>query len=1032
MATPAADEERRIQEGLLELLFQRKQLIRGDISAAKETKDVTQLRLTELQQKLSQLHTSRQQHLELQQELQQALEKSRERLLKMMGQTDIFHNFLIEQNEEEEQQQQQISTTPPPVVVDHQMENSENKDNEMTNRSELLSTTARLSYFTAGETLAEFWCVPKSRLPCTSSTLIPTFNQEQLIIDMMNVTSLMALSKDAHSGMYRRESLYTTILWIPGKDHADEEQQRQNHQNLHNRREIDAHVTLCPYELAGECADMYCPFQHLSSKRENQIVSREKLRLPDLKLPAAPSSCEVHVTPERPKKRQRVMEEVARSFACSTESSNTAMEQEQTTDWKEEDFITLPKCRKEINDSEDEEDKNDEDDRQTESERRHDMSAGDNHDSDLCFWWLSDDKKIQLTKHNLSRLSLLEWMDKVCEIKVDSRTTTIIQPPPNTLIPFVGKMIDAIRLCVHAGRFDIARGIGNLVMKFLSDPSLKNCRVANHLIHPTTDVMELVTSAWRYHHQAHGPLPAFFKAIVVMAIVSEYIKICHFQNDDSGLKQTSVAMFDVIQGLFKTGSNKKKLKRDMQHLAELNRTSIPEEVNLQAILQLSIAYRQGHHRLNETLNCSKYMIERDSLATGLQAIITRGFSALDAALAFIHPLDPTKSLLLFSHIDETVRTLSSETDDPLLLTVLAPIKALQACVLVRQRKYRQAQLCIESHLHDEWGLMKFSELLWCQYVQLRASLPWSPEFQSENHILPIELFAEHEIIAIRIHQLGVNCFHLSMSGDLPLLKAASDSKKRGRSIEPWVEAVINKDSFLKSLDLSNFVFTGFLRKGEKSVTSIPLSIFVGGWAISSLNLMNCNITELPIFFGQYLPNLRHLVLQNNKLTSLSPTLGLLKKLEKLNISGNLLKRLPPSLGNCKELKYLDASYNQLTIVTEALEECQSLESLKLDHNPQLIHPSCLVTKLRNLKEFKLGGLEVIVTLPPKSKRKMPVSVKNACKDATTTSKTNAEELQRDKTLTMDLAASPDAMIVSSQVGEEIRLPTSSQFEDAME
>jgi hypothetical protein len=65
-------------------------------------------------------------------------------------------------------------------------------------------------------------------------------------------------------------------------------------------------------------------------------------------------------------------------------------------------------------------------------------------------------------------------------------------------------------------------------------------------------------------------------------------------------------------------------------------------------------------------------------------------------------------------------------------------------------------------------------------------------------------------------------------------------------------------------------------------------------------------------------------------------------------------------------------------------------------------------------------------------RKMPVSVKNACKDATTTSKTNAEELQRDKTLTMDLAASPDAMIVSSQVGEEIRLPTSSQFEDAME
>ena len=58
---------------------------------------------------------------------------------------------------------------------------------------------------------------------------------------------------------------------------------------------LDPNVALCPYELAGVCADSFCPYQHLNAKERpahETILPRELLPLPQLRLPEEPDRWE--------------------------------------------------------------------------------------------------------------------------------------------------------------------------------------------------------------------------------------------------------------------------------------------------------------------------------------------------------------------------------------------------------------------------------------------------------------------------------------------------------------------------------------------------------------------------------------------------------------------------------------------------------------------------------------------------------------------------------------------------------------------
>jgi Putative zinc-finger domain len=834
MATTSAaqlEEEVLIQEGFLELLLQRKEAVRAKVSAAQETKTAKQQRLLELKQKQRHLIASRQRHAELRQELEQALEKSRERLLKMGGMEWLLLDNHDDEDEPTDDSIEHCNATTSPL------NEAENNQSETPAHSTLLSSS--IPSFATLPKLDDFWCCPKSTLPYLS-TFIP--GSRTRIETMMNVTALetLILDKRYPDGAHRRQSMFQSTLWLRGKDVAVED-------NANDDGRMDADVTLCPYELAGECADSYCAFQHLSPRPK---VSRERLRLPDMKLP--PSFTIV----EPARKRQRGQPKMM--HASNQKSLVSPLVEEH---WKEQDFISLPPPR------EDSDDYGDEDDS---------LAEVDSGEHSPEFWWLQESSKLRIEHHDLSSLSFLEWLHIVFEIKVSA--TSVETPEPCSdefLVPFVGRMIDAIRISLHAGRFDVATGIGDVVNKYC-----QLSEAAKGLVGPLTLVMDLVASTWTYHAQPNGPFLAAFGANIGMAMVSEYLRLIHSRGEGE-----NAALFGLIQQLFDPpGITKKLLKRDSNQYAALEGTTFPAEQDLRQILLCCIAYRKGHSTMNallrsppdETKNilqeCARNPPKSRLSPTGgptrlLARIITLAFSALGAALKFDRPLDPPEASILLKHMDYTARTLNSQSDDVMLQTILSPIYALQVCGLVRERKYRQAQLCLETHLKDDSLVSKFSEFLWCQYVQLRSTLPFSQEFVVSKQAtidLPHTIAIDHRTIATRIEELGIHCNHISLSGDTALLMQVCRKKKARASIEMWTEAFLSPDSMPQLLDLSGQVL-GVTAGSEvpfetavglKPELYMPRSLLVGGWAISSLNLSNCQITELPLSFGKYFENLQ--------------------------------------------------------------------------------------------------------------------------------------------------------------------------------
>lgn len=100
--------------------------------------------------------------------------------------------------------------------------------------------------------------------------------------------------------------------------------------------------------------------------------------------------------------------------------------------------------------------------------------------------------------------------------------------------------------------------------------------------------------------------------------------------------------------------------------------------------------------------------------------------------------------------------------------------------------------------------------------------------------------------------------------------------------------------------------------------------------VQIIDFSNNRVNNLPPTFGQlkislYLQvlhfgvcliivqTLRELYLANNKLfyTPITPAIGQLKALVRLDLSGNQLEEIPPELANCSSLEFLDLRYAKL-------------------------------------------------------------------------------------------------------------------------
>ena len=101
------------------------------------------------------------------------------------------------------------------------------------------------------------------------------------------------------------------------------------------------------------------------------------------------------------------------------------------------------------------------------------------------------------------------------------------------------------------------------------------------------------------------------------------------------------------------------------------------------------------------------------------------------------------------------------------------------------------------------------------------------------------------------------------------------------------------------------------------------------------------------------PNLRWLILTNNKIPTLPAEIGLCTRMQKLMLAGNRLTALPIELSNCKNLGLLRISANQLSELPAWLLEMPKLSWLAFSGNPFVKSPTISSMELISWKDLQL-------------------------------------------------------------------------------
>ena len=119
--------------------------------------------------------------------------------------------------------------------------------------------------------------------------------------------------------------------------------------------------------------------------------------------------------------------------------------------------------------------------------------------------------------------------------------------------------------------------------------------------------------------------------------------------------------------------------------------------------------------------------------------------------------------------------------------------------------------------------------------------------------------------------------------------------------------------------------------------------------LTNLNMANCKLTSLPddLFKGGVA--IEHLILDNNALSVLPNSVGLLKKLIRLSVQGNNLEAIPAEISELPELKILDAQRNNLKSLPKEIWLCPSLQTLNCSSNLLEMFPEPLTNMPESTK-----------------------------------------------------------------------------------
>lgn len=132
-------------------------------------------------------------------------------------------------------------------------------------------------------------------------------------------------------------------------------------------------------------------------------------------------------------------------------------------------------------------------------------------------------------------------------------------------------------------------------------------------------------------------------------------------------------------------------------------------------------------------------------------------------------------------------------------------------------------------------------------------------------------------------------------------------------------------------------------------------------AVTHLTFYKCDLTQLPAWVTEKMPNLTHLDIRDNAITALPENIERLTQLKHLNAPHNKITGLPPSFSQLNHLAVANFSHNNLKNLSKSSFKLPKLAHLGLSHNQIATLPD--LSGLESLRILLLSHNEDILFEP---------------------------------------------------------------------
>jgi len=579
-------------------------------------------------------------------------------------------------------------------------------------------------------------------------------------------------------------------------------------------------IDVCPYELDGDCLDSYCTFLHFSTSRRD--VERELLPLPSISLQGK----------EEAETKRDVVGPKSPDLVVSPNVSHV--------DIDDEDYIGLPESKNDLED-------------QNDATRYYDTSTASMPESEGvsdCFATFFSGSLSQLSLHDV--LSGTGW-------DFSASVLSIPKPTDDNVVDLLIDVTWGICLASLAGRFDLAR---TLLTMTSSDPLYHHSTQAQRRLADGVFSLlgDLVEKSFSFNNSmSQDPFePALLLQQAALVIVEFLQSTTHFVGDSAALsswKNLETALSSTTRSQ-RTDEIHIPASEASSHAA-LDKLVGDQMVSLRAfhgattsaslhdLVECTIpdCIKKMWYCMNTT-QTQGYSFKRQVFH---EAFVFSG--AIKCCISVVVSTNLSRKgnvelCQVYQKIVEAMKQyFGAIAPHTALHMALVPIVASCVALGCALKLYAVTQGLI-THSFDAIPVSRFSDILWSQLFQLRATFP----SQLEDNRVSEQ--AVNQRLASICESARVRLRYLTLPGDWNVLNPSSvhssDALTFIRTVRLQTSSILHCTLNLQRT--GSCMEADSLKEGV-CPTLLPMSIMDAGDRLSAIQLNKCQIHALPRTFG---------------------------------------------------------------------------------------------------------------------------------------------------------------------------------------